>query len=261
MKLLRSILKRKKETSKDYSNSKQECPVCKQKTVYKTFPYEHFFNQFFEHGFVHSPFLFETLNLKEYSCAVCNSNDRDRIIASYLQNELTANKEYSLLDFAPSTPLQKFIKNYPNIVYRSADLFMENVDDKVDIKNMDIYEDNSFDVFICSHILEHIDDDTKAMSELYRVTKPNGFGVCLVPILLSLDKSLENEEYTKSETLRWKYFGQDDHVRMYSKNDFVQRLESVGFKVEQLGIDYFGQTVFDRCGLDKKSVLYVVKKI
>lgn len=260
MGLLKSILKKKKKQP-NYSNSNKTCPVCQQKTIFKAFPYEHFFSKFFEHGFVHSPFLFETLNLKEYDCATCNANDRDRIIASYIKENIKTTQDFTLLDFAPSTPLKSFLNNYQNMNYRSADLYMENVDDKVDIKDMNIYQNNSFDVFICSHILEHIDDDIKAMTELHRVLKPGGFGLCLVPILLSLDKSLENEEYTKTESLRWKYFGQDDHIRMYSKNDFVQRLKSVGFEVEQLGIDYFGKDTFETSGIDSKSILYVVKKV
>ena len=144
--------------------------------------------------------------------------------------------------------------------YRSADLFQDNVDDKVDITDMNIYDDESFDIFICSHILEHVEDDIEAMKELFRITKPNGVGLCLVPIMLSLQSSVENEEYLKSEKLRWKYFGQGDHVRMYSKNDFVYRLQSVGFTVEQCGLDYFGKDIFESSGLDEKSILYVVKK-
>ena len=102
--------------------------------------------------------------------------------------------------------------------------------------------------------------DLKAMKELYRITKKKGIGICLVPIMLSLKNSNENKKYLHSEHLRWKYFGQDDHVRMYSKNDFIQRLSVAGFKVNEYGSDYFGDDTFTRNAIDFKSVLYVVEK-
>ena len=203
--------------------------------------------------------MFETLNLKHYHCANCSATDRDRLIALYLNRILNSQKTSTkLLDFAPSKPLQKFIKNF-NIQYRSADLYMEGVDDKVDITSMKIYDDKSFDIFICSHVLEHIEKDRIAMKELNRILKPNGVGLILVPILLNVDKSIENKSYLKSEHLRWKYFGQNDHVRLYSKNDFVYRLQESGFNVEQLGVEYFSKEVFQRNAIDLKSVLYIVK--
>lgn len=236
------------------------CPVCDKETIIKPFPYQAYFEKFYENGFIHSPFLFETLNLKNYRCNNCKASDRERLLALFLKNYLIGKSEIKLVDFAPVKPLKEFIKRHKNVIYRSADLYNEHVDDKVDITNMPIYNDETFDVFICSHILEHIENDLDAMKELYRITKKNGIGLCLVPILLNLDNSLENKEYLESEHLRWKYFGQNDHVRMYSKGDFVSRLEGVGFKVMQHGIDYFGSEIFDKIALDHKSVLYVVEK-
>ncbi|MBT8231931.1 MAG: class I SAM-dependent methyltransferase [Bacteroidia bacterium] len=257
----------KKRLRKHFKSSESKgdlktCSVCKQTTIIKKFPYHQYFEKFYEHGFVYSPFQFETLNLKHYRCSNCGASDRERLIALYFsKNDIGKQKEIlSMVDFAPTKALQPFFKSLDQIDYRSADLFMENVDDKVDLTNMHNYKDNSFDLFVCSHILEHIVDDTKAMKELYRITKQNGSGLCLVPILLSIDKSVENEEYREHEHLRWKYFGQDDHVRMYAKKDFVSRLEAAGFQVNQYGSDYFGQDVFDTHGIDQKSVLYVVKK-
>ena len=256
LKKLKKIIKKGK-----YQGDVKFCPVCNKNNVMIAFPYNFYFNKFYENGFVYSPFLFETLNLKNYKCSNCLATDRERLIAIYLKKYLkNQNKNgVKLIDFAPSKGLQPFLKKL-DIIYRSADLLRENVDDKVDITDMNIYKDEAFDIFICSHILEHVKHDIKAMEELYRITKPDGIGLCLVPLILSLDSSVENEEYLKSEHLRWKYFGQNDHVRMYSKKDFISRLQGVGFKVEQCGIDFFGKDVFDLNGLDVKSVLYVVKK-
>jgi ubiquinone/menaquinone biosynthesis C-methylase UbiE len=121
------------------------------------------------------------------------------------------------------------------------------------------YVDNCFDMILCSHVLEHVDDDRKAMSELFRILKPSGFGIIMVPIDINLKEDFENPEY-KTEAERWKYFGQNDHVRLYSKNGFATKLIQTGFKVNQLGIDYFGADVFEKNGIHPRSVLYVVEK-
>jgi SAM-dependent methyltransferase len=256
-KIIKSLIKPDKKTENLHF-----CPVCDNKTGFKKFPYQPYFEKFYEHGFVFSPFQFETLNLKQYKCHTCGATDRERIMALYLKEYLQDcdKKDLKLIDFAPVKALSVFLKNLKKTTYRSADLYRKDVDDKVDITNMTIYRDETFDIFICSHILEHIENDDIAMKELYRITKKNGLGLCLVPIMLSLDISLENKEYLETEHLRWKYFGQDDHVRMYSKNDFVTRLEKAGFKVEQYGQDHFGKAIFENVGLDEKSILYVVKK-
>lgn len=250
--------------SKNFDNINVEkklkyCPVCIKSTKFNNLP-SYYFEQFFNHGFIYSPFLFETLNMKEYSCDNCGASDRDRLMSLFLKNHIISQKKkLNVLDFAPSKPISNFLNQF-SLNYRSADLFMDDVDDKVDIRKMSIYEDEKFDLFICSHVLEHIDNDIMAMKELYRITKKGGKGICLVPIMLSLDTTVENKEYLSSEALRWKYFGQDDHVRMYSKKDFVERLRSVGFNVNQFDMEYFGKNEFERMGIDRKSVLYVVEK-
>ena len=121
--------------------------------------------------------------------------------------------------------------------YHRADISKENwwIDEIIDIQNIP-YEDNYFDLIYCSHILEHVPDDRKAIQELYRVLKPGGTALILVPINgiafeLPYDenKTLEDERINTDE-LREKYYGQFDHVRLYGK-DFKQRLIESGFKV------------------------------
>ncbi|MBK6634354.1 MAG: class I SAM-dependent methyltransferase [Chitinophagaceae bacterium] len=84
---------------------------------------------------------------------------------------------------------------------------MEGVDDKLDLQDLHLYKDHSFDVFVCSHILEHVDDDIKAMKELYRILKPGGWGIAMVPIIESVTETHEDPSI-KEENLRLKYFGQ-----------------------------------------------------
>jgi len=214
-----------------------------------------------KYGYIFSPFQSETMNKLNYSCPICGASDRDRLYALYFKVELPQLDDgFCLLDIAPSASLQKFIKkNYKNIFYRSADLLMTDVDDIVDITNMKLYVDSSFDFFICSHVLEHIEDDLQAMRELYRILKPGGKGIAMVPINLGLDEDYENPSITTPEG-RWKHFGQDDHVRMYSRPGFIGKLTSIGFQVRQLGIDFFGVDCFTKYGIHPRSVLYIVEK-
>src|SRR4029077_12406824 len=114
------------------------------------------------------------------------------------------------------------------------------------------------DVFLCSHVLEHVSDDRKAMRELHRILKPGGFGVVLVPLVSGVEETREDPAIDTPE-LRWKYYGLDDHVRQYGKRDFVHRLMGVGFAVDQLGIDHFGAAALKEAGIAEKSVLYVVR--
>lgn len=248
--------KNTKNTSDDY-----QCSVCHNYLDGFLPLSDYYYEKLDKYGYIFSPFQTETINSLSYSCPICGASDRDRLYALYFNSESSQiDKTIYLLDIAPSLSLQRHIKSeYQHVIYRSADLFMTNVDDIVDITNMEIYADSSFDFFICSHVLEHIENDKKAMSELYRILKPGGRGIAMVPILLSLEEDYENPSITTPEG-RWKHFGQDDHVRIYSKPGFISKLTSTGFQVRQLGIDFFGADCFIKYGIHPRSVLYIVEK-
>ena len=116
-----------------------------------------------------------------------------------------------------------------------------------------------FDVVFCNHVLEHIIDDKKAMSELYRVLKPSGLGIFQIPQDLSLIKTYEDFSITSKEE-RKKHFGQYDHVRIYGK-DYFDRLRDVGFKVEE--VDYsklLSEDLITKYCLVKGEILPVCSK-
>ncbi len=238
------------------------CSVCNKKNEKFNRLSDDYVKSFDAHMHIHPFFAYETLNVFDYECPYCHSTDRDRLYALYFKKRfalLNQRGAYRLIDFAPQPGLAAFIKKYSFISYRSADLYMQGVDDVVDITDMKIYSDESTDIFICSHILEHVYEDQKAIAELYRILKPNGFGIIMVPILLTLKETYENQN-AKSEAERWKHFGQFNHVRIYSKNNFVEKLQSGGFKVEQYTINYFGAETFNEYGIHPRSVLYLVEK-
>jgi predicted SAM-dependent methyltransferase len=261
--LWRALKQLRTRLSNDNEINLYFCPVCNQKVnVFLKLP--NYYDEMLEkYQYIHSSYCIETMNARAYLCPNCFASDRDRLYAIFLNQKFKViedkNKKYAFLEIAPAQSLSNFIRKHDFIQHRSADLYMEGVDDKVDITDMNIYRDNSFDMILCSHVLEHIENDGKAISELYRVLKPFGFGIIMVPIILSLEEDFENPEY-KTEAERWKYFGQNDHVRAYSKTGFVNKLYEAGFKVQQLGIDYFGADIFEKNGIHPRSVLYVVEK-
>ncbi len=239
------------------------CPLCKNDVSNFDRLDDVFFEELDKNGYVHSIFSLETLNLLHYSCPKCLASDRARLYALYFEQRFKdldkTGKSYQFLDIAPDKTLSEFIKSFSFIQHRSVDLYMEGVDDQMDITQMDLYEDNRFDAVLCSHVLEHIKDDRKALSEIYRILKPNGFAIIMVPIYLDLESDLENPKWT-SVSDKWKYYGQYDHVRADSKSGFVKKLSDTGFKVHQLGIDHFGVDSFLKNGIHERSILYVVEK-
>lgn len=248
------------------SQQKEElcyCPICANKVLRFSRLDDYFFKKLDEYQYVHSIFMNETLNILDYSCPNCFSSDRARLYAIYFKQHFQKNytnaKTINLLDVAPDRNLASWLKKQYQINYRSVDLYMEDVDDKADITDLNIYTDNSFDFVLCSHVLEHITDDRKAISELFRIMRTGGYGIIMVPILLNIDHDIEDPSFNTPEK-RWKYYGQDDHVRMYSKNGFISKLSEAGFRVNELGIDYFGAETFNKNGIHPRSVLYVVEK-
>jgi predicted SAM-dependent methyltransferase len=121
---------------------------------------------------------------------------------------------------------------------------MKDVDDRVDITNMSLYATGSIDCFICSHVLEHIPDDTKALQELFRILNLSGWGIVMAPLLPDLDKTYEDFSITTDEERR-KFFGQEDHVRVYAKKEYINKLRHTGFIVHQLGVNDFGTDVLE----------------
>ena len=159
------------------------------------------------------------------------SLERHRLLWLYLTNEtnfFTSKKK--VLHMAPE---QCFLSRFKklNHEYITADLDSPIADVKADIVNLP-FNDNSFDVIFCNHVLEHIQDDTKAMKELFRVMKKGGMGVFQVPQDLNRDITFEDNSITDPKE-RAKIFGQYDHVRVYGK-DYFDKLRSIGFEVKEV---------------------------
>ena len=111
-------------------------------------------------------------------------------------NLYTAN--IKLLHVAPETVFFKFLKKQKNLDYYPADKFPSvypqgtNYIDLLEIN----FPDNTFDAIICNHVFQYIDDDKKAMTELYRVLKPGGWAIMQVPINKKLPRTYEDASIT-----------------------------------------------------------------
>lgn len=164
------------------------------------------------------------------SCPRCGSAARHRLLYLFLQqNSSFFTTFHSVLHFAPEKCWQNLLKSMDNLKYVTADLSAPEADFKIDITNIS-FERESFDVVICSHVLEHIIDDKKAISELFRVLTPNGTAYIQVPY--NSNKLTDEDSTVQVPQEREKRFGQFDHVRLYGL-DFQQKLESSGFEVSQ----------------------------
>lgn len=180
-------------------------------------------------GVEHPLDSWETLNLEAYLCPICGATDRDRLQALVLKTIVKPGMQ--VLEIAPSAPVSNWLNAQPNVHYRSADFLRHDVDDQIDICDMSCYSDESFDIVISSHVLEHVPNDRKAMREIRRILSSTGVAVLLVPISLLIQDVLEAPECL-DESERWRRYGQGDHVRIYGRRGFVDRLTESGFQVE-----------------------------
>ena len=187
------------------------------------------------------------------------SLERHRLLWLYLKNETGFfSSPLKVLHFAPEQAYYKRFRNLKHLDYTTTDLLSPLADVKADICNLP-FDQDSFDVILCNHVLEHIPDDTKAMSELYRVMKPGGWGIFQIPQDLNREKTFEDDSITDKKE-RAKIFGQYDHVRIYGR-DYFDKLRSAGFEVRE--VDYTSQLSVeevDRYRLAQGEIIPLVKK-
>lgn len=132
-----------------------------------------------------------------------------------------------VLFFAPMDRIARNIQQYGNRLI-TTDLSMSDVNVHADITRLP-FANETFDTVICSHVLEHIPDDSAAMSELYRILADHGYALIMIPKDKGREQTYEDESITSSKE-RAREFGQSDHVRLYGR-DFPQRLSEAGFEV------------------------------
>ena len=191
-----------------YAGTRYECPICNGK--YRKFLFGGNENQ-----------------RQNAKCPRCRSLERHRLVWIYLKLKTNFLKlKHNILYVAPEYCFRKKFASLKNIHYISVDLESPLAIKKMDVTDLE-FDDSTFDSIICLHVLEHVQDDKKAMREFFRVLKPGGWAILQVPVLR--EKTFEDDTINTKE-MRLKYFGQDDHVREYGI-DFKERLEESGFIV------------------------------
>jgi SAM-dependent methyltransferase len=198
---------------------------------------------------------------RQSRCPNCGGYERVRLIYLYLKDIFgleSKAKSISILHIAPEPTIVKYIAENGFNNYYLGDKFTKGYSYPEYVKDTDItklqFPDNTFDLVICNHVLEHIPNDRLAMSELYRVLKPNSRAILQVPYSPILETSLEDEAIASPEE-REINFGQFDHVRLYG-NDYPKRLKEIGFTVEvsELAKQY------PEHALDQNELLFVASK-
>ncbi|WP_430966064.1 class I SAM-dependent methyltransferase [Spongiimicrobium sp. 2-473A-2-J] len=187
------------------------------------------------------------------------SLERHRLLWLYLKNKtdfFTAPAK--VLHFAPEQAFYKRFRKLQHLDYTTTDLNSPLADVKADICNLP-FQDHTFDIILCNHVLEHIPDDTKAMHELFRILKPGGWGIFQIPQDLKRKTTFQDDSVTDRKE-RAKIFGQYDHVRIYGR-DYFDKLRSIGFKVVEA--DYtaaLSDAEIEKYRLAKGEIIPVVRK-
>ena len=187
------------------------------------------------------------------------SLERHRLLWLFLQQETDLfRSNLKVLHFAPEQAFYKRFRKLKNLDYTTTDLNSPLSDIKADICNLP-FEDNTYDVILCNHVLEHIPDDQKAMQELYRVLKPGGWGVFQIPQDLQRERTFEDDNIIDRKE-RTKIFGQYDHVRIYGR-DYFDKLRKAGFEVEEVDFTHkLTQEEINRYRLAVNEIIPFVRK-
>ena len=196
-----------------YKGNNVVCPVC-----------DHHYRKFLPYG----------RNSRENAlCPNCLALERHRLMWLFLKERTNFfTNKLKVLHVAPELCFINRFERLKNLDYTTADIESPLAKVKMDIHEIP-FEDGSFDVVICNHVLEHVTDDRKALSEIMRVLKPGGWSILQVPVFHPLpEKTLEDPSITDPKE-REKLYGQDDHVRLYGL-DYKERLEGAGFQVDKM---------------------------
>jgi SAM-dependent methyltransferase len=223
-----------------YKGNNVECPVCNSR-----------FRRFLPYG--------HNIIRENALCPKCLSLERHRLMWLFLRDKtefFTASLK--VLHVAPEQCFYSRFKKLHNLDYITADLESPIADIRLDIQKMP-FEDNEFDVIICNHVLEHVEDDKKAMAEILRVLKKGGFALMHVPIDYSRNETYENNTITEPKD-REKHFRQKDHYRLYGR-DFPERMKEAGFLItDDNYTDELDKETFERYRLIKNEYMFAYRK-
>lgn len=192
-------------------------------------------------------------------CWRCGAHERHRAQWLLLKSRPDLlDDAHRMLHFAPEWCLRRRLSRVSHLSYLTADLFQADVDLRLDISQLEL-PDSSFDAVVCSHVLEHVEDDTAAMRELWRITAPGGWCLIMVPLDLTREQTLEDATITSPQQ-RLETFWQHDHVRLYAP-DIGDRLAAAGFAVERIRPrEEFAPELIERCRIGAAEDLWLCRR-
>lgn len=193
-------------------------------------------------------------------CPNCLALERHRLMYLYLQRKTNFFKDnLKLLHVAPEYCFIDRFEKMKNLDYITADIESPLAKVKMDIHQIP-FEANTFDVAFCNHVMEHVDDDIKAMSELHRVLKPGGWAIIQSPQDWARATTFEDPSITDPKE-REKHYWQDDHLRLFGR-DYGKRLEKGGFKVteDRFVMNELTPQEVKRFALPANEVIYFCQK-
>ncbi len=228
--------------------------IIKNEMIVRFFYYQFYRGKRFQCNFCNKKLRrFISLKSGDKLCPFCGSSSRNRRLWNILKSEFLRN-DIRILHFSPSRSLKRFLSKDPSLNYITSD-FLGEFDADKHYNITDISEsDNSFDLIICYHILEHIKDDRAAMKELYRVLKKGGSCIIQTPFK---DGEIYEDDKIKTAEDRLKYFGQEDHLRIYSVDGLRERLTLSGFDVR---VNKFNEEKDNFNGLSEEESVLIAKK-
>ena len=167
-------------------------------------------------------------NPDQFECPRCGAHDRERHLLLYMEKTgiLSNMRKKSVLHFAPEKHLGRRIAGASLDRYVPCDLFPRTANvQRVDMLAMP-FEDETFDLVIANHVLEHVDDDVKALTEIHRVLKPGGYAILQTPYCAMLHHTWQDPGID-TDAARVEAYGQADHVRLFGR-DIFERFTSTG---------------------------------
>ncbi len=197
---------------------------------------------------------------KNVLCPGSLSLERHRLLWLFLKEKTNFfTKPHNMLHIAPEQCFYKLFKAQKNLTYTTGDYNSPIADIHFDLHHAP-FENASFDVVFCNHVLEHVEDADQCMRELHRIMKPGGWGIFQVPLDTTREKTYEDKSITSPEQREIHYW-QKDHVRLFGL-DYKDKLADAGFKVR---VDDFVNTLkpelVDRYRLPAGEMIYFCEKI
>jgi len=223
-----------------YKGNNVECPVCNS-TFSKMLPYG------------------RIISRENALCPECLSLERHRLMWLYLNqktNFFTANNK--LLHIAPEHCFINRFEKLKNLEYITADIESPLAKVKMDVHDIP-FKENTFDIVFCNHVLEHVENDIRAMQEMLRVLKPGGWAILQSPIDPSRVITFEDKSITDPAE-RERVHGQDDHMRTYGL-DYGDRIKRSGFIVkEDAFVKELPDELVKRYCLPSEEIIYLCTK-